>query len=46
MELPFSVFVREYSHYDALAGKTVTVTGDPDEPAITGRCEGVDTPGG
>lgn len=45
MEAPFSIFVREYSRHDALAGKTVTITGTPDEPAITGRCEGVDSSG-
>jgi BirA family transcriptional regulator, biotin operon repressor / biotin---[acetyl-CoA-carboxylase] ligase len=44
-ELPFSAFVREYSRYDALAGKTVVVTGGPHEPAITGRCEGVNSSG-
>lgn len=45
VELPFSDFVREYAHYDALAGKTVTITGGPGEPAIVGRCEGVDSSG-
>ncbi len=45
VELPFSDFVREYSHHDALAGKTVTITGSPGEPAIVGRCEGVDNSG-
>ena len=42
MEAPFSTFVREYSRHDALAGKSVIITGTPGEPAITGRCEGVD----
>ncbi|HEX4055180.1 MAG TPA: biotin--[acetyl-CoA-carboxylase] ligase [Tepidisphaeraceae bacterium] len=42
MEAPFSTFVREYSRHDALAGKSVIITGAPGEPAITGRCEGVD----
>jgi BirA family transcriptional regulator, biotin operon repressor / biotin---[acetyl-CoA-carboxylase] ligase len=45
LELPFSDFVREYSHHDALAGKTVTITGGSNEPAIVGRCEGVDSSG-
>jgi BirA family biotin operon repressor/biotin-[acetyl-CoA-carboxylase] ligase len=45
VELPFSDFVREYSHHDALAGKTVKITGAPGEPAIVGRCEGVDRSG-
>jgi BirA family biotin operon repressor/biotin-[acetyl-CoA-carboxylase] ligase len=45
LELPFSDFSREYAHHDALAGKMVTITGAPGEPAIVGRCEGVDRTG-
>jgi BirA family transcriptional regulator, biotin operon repressor / biotin---[acetyl-CoA-carboxylase] ligase len=45
VELPFSDFVREYAHHDALAGKTVVVSGAPGEPAVVGRCEGVDVAG-
>lgn len=44
-EIPFSTFVREYSHHDALAGRTVTVTTGRDEPPIAGRCEGIDNSG-
>ena len=44
MEMPFSAFVREYSRHDALAGKMVSIAGG-DEPAISGRCEGVDSAG-
>jgi BirA family biotin operon repressor/biotin-[acetyl-CoA-carboxylase] ligase len=44
MEMPFSAFVRDYSRHDALAGKIVSVAG-ADEPAISGRCDGVDTAG-
>ncbi|MGD0387707.1 MAG: biotin--[acetyl-CoA-carboxylase] ligase [Tepidisphaeraceae bacterium] len=44
MEMPFSAFVREYSRHDALAGKIVSIAGG-DEPAISGRCEGLDSAG-
>jgi BirA family biotin operon repressor/biotin-[acetyl-CoA-carboxylase] ligase len=44
MEIPFSQFVREYSRHDALAGRRVTVLSG-DEPAISGRCEGIDNTG-
>ncbi len=44
MEMPFSAFVREYSRHDALAGKIVSVVVG-EEPAISGRCEGVDSAG-
>jgi BirA family biotin operon repressor/biotin-[acetyl-CoA-carboxylase] ligase len=44
LELPFSAFVREYSRHDALAGRTVSVTGSH-EPILTGRCEGIDNAG-
>jgi BirA family biotin operon repressor/biotin-[acetyl-CoA-carboxylase] ligase len=45
MEMPFSVFAREYSRHDALAGKVVTVVANSHEPAVTGRCEGIDNTG-
>jgi BirA family transcriptional regulator, biotin operon repressor / biotin---[acetyl-CoA-carboxylase] ligase len=45
MELPFSAFVREYSRYDALVGKKITVSTGRDEPAISGKCEGIDSTG-
>jgi BirA family transcriptional regulator, biotin operon repressor / biotin---[acetyl-CoA-carboxylase] ligase len=41
-EKPFSVFVQEYEKFDALNGKMVTVLPMGEEPAIVGRCEGVD----
>jgi BirA family transcriptional regulator, biotin operon repressor / biotin---[acetyl-CoA-carboxylase] ligase len=41
-EQPFSVFVKEFNRHDALAGKTVTIIGHGDDPAIVGKCEGVD----
>jgi BirA family biotin operon repressor/biotin-[acetyl-CoA-carboxylase] ligase len=44
MEMPFSAFAAEYSRHDALAGEIVSVAG-ADEPAISGRCEGVDSAG-
>jgi BirA family biotin operon repressor/biotin-[acetyl-CoA-carboxylase] ligase len=44
MEMPFSAFVPEYSRHDALAGKMVSVA-VADEPAISGRCDGVDSAG-
>jgi BirA family biotin operon repressor/biotin-[acetyl-CoA-carboxylase] ligase len=45
MEMPFSVFAREYSRHDALAGKVVSVGANSHEPALTGRCEGIDNTG-
>jgi BirA family biotin operon repressor/biotin-[acetyl-CoA-carboxylase] ligase len=44
IQQPFSLFVREYRQYDALAGKRVAVTGGS-EPPIAGNCEGVDSVG-
>jgi BirA family biotin operon repressor/biotin-[acetyl-CoA-carboxylase] ligase len=41
-EQPFSVFVKEFNRHDALVGKTVTIIGHGDDPAIVGKCEGVD----
>jgi BirA family biotin operon repressor/biotin-[acetyl-CoA-carboxylase] ligase len=41
----FAASLREYDQYHALLGKRVTVTGSPGEPAITGRCEGLDDTG-
>jgi BirA family biotin operon repressor/biotin-[acetyl-CoA-carboxylase] ligase len=45
LEMPFSVFAREYSRHDALAGKIVTIAGNGEERAVTGRCEGIDHTG-
>lgn len=44
-EQPFSVFVREYSQHDALAGKRVLVSASVNQPPIAGCCEGVDPSG-
>lgn len=45
IETPFSVFAREYSRHDALAGKSISVAFNSHEPPITGRCEGIDNTG-
>jgi BirA family transcriptional regulator, biotin operon repressor / biotin---[acetyl-CoA-carboxylase] ligase len=45
LEQPFSSFVREYQKYDALHGKTVQVSPQGEEAAITGKCQGVDDKG-
>ncbi len=45
IEQPFSAFVRRYENHDALAGKSVIVTPSGAEPAIDGRCEGIDSSG-
>jgi BirA family biotin operon repressor/biotin-[acetyl-CoA-carboxylase] ligase len=41
----FTTILREYDQHHALLGKRVTVTGAPGEPAITGKCEGLDDTG-
>jgi len=43
-EHSFAGFVAEYSRHHALPGKRVTVI-VPHEPAITGRCQGIDDAG-
>jgi BirA family biotin operon repressor/biotin-[acetyl-CoA-carboxylase] ligase len=45
VQQPFSVFVREYSQHDALAGKRVAVSEGLDQPTVAGRCEGIDPAG-
>jgi BirA family biotin operon repressor/biotin-[acetyl-CoA-carboxylase] ligase len=45
MEIPFHSFVKEYSRYDALAGRRVIISTGGNEPSITGRCEGIDNTG-
>lgn len=41
----FPTFLQEYDRHHALVGRTVTILGQPDEPAITGRCLGLDDMG-
>ena len=41
----FAAALREYDRHHALVGRRVTVTGGPGEPAVTGRCEGLDDVG-
>jgi biotin-(acetyl-CoA carboxylase) ligase len=43
-EMPFPTLLREYDRHHALVGRTVTVR-SPNEPAITGKCEGLDNTG-
>jgi BirA family biotin operon repressor/biotin-[acetyl-CoA-carboxylase] ligase len=45
MEIPFASFVKEYSRYDALVGRRVSISTGPNEPAIVGRCKGIDNTG-
>jgi len=41
----FAAALREYDRHHALVGRRVTVIGGPGEPAVTGRCEGLDETG-
>ena len=41
----FRAVIREYDQHHALLGRRVTVTNTPGEPAITGKCEGLDDTG-
>ena len=41
----FAAAVREYDLHHALLGRRVSVTGPPGEPAVSGRCEGLDAVG-
>jgi BirA family biotin operon repressor/biotin-[acetyl-CoA-carboxylase] ligase len=41
----FRAILREYDQHHALLGRRVTVTNSPGEPAITGKCEGLDETG-
>jgi BirA family transcriptional regulator, biotin operon repressor / biotin---[acetyl-CoA-carboxylase] ligase len=45
VQQPFSIFVREYTLHDSLAGKRVAVTDGAEQSTVTGRCEGVDSVG-
>jgi BirA family biotin operon repressor/biotin-[acetyl-CoA-carboxylase] ligase len=42
---PFSVFVCEFEKHHALVGKTITVLPSGSDPAVVGRCEGIDAEG-
>lgn len=44
-EHAFAAVLREYDSHHALVGRTVSVTGAPGEPAVRGRCEGLDDMG-
>lgn len=44
-EYPFAAVLREYDTHHALVGRRVSVTAHPNEPALTGRCEGLDDMG-
>ncbi len=44
-ETTFAYFLQEYDRHHVLVGRTVTITGSPDQPAIMGRCEGLDHTG-
>jgi BirA family biotin operon repressor/biotin-[acetyl-CoA-carboxylase] ligase len=41
----FRAVIREYDQHHALLGRRVTVTNSAGEPAITGKCEGLDDTG-
>jgi BirA family biotin operon repressor/biotin-[acetyl-CoA-carboxylase] ligase len=41
----FVATLREYDQHHALLGRRVTVTGSNGEPAVTGKCEGLDDTG-
>jgi BirA family biotin operon repressor/biotin-[acetyl-CoA-carboxylase] ligase len=43
-EIPFPTLLREYDSHHALVGRTVTVR-SPNEPPITGKCQGLDDTG-
>jgi BirA family biotin operon repressor/biotin-[acetyl-CoA-carboxylase] ligase len=43
-ETPFPTLLREYDHHHALVGRTITVR-SPNEPPITGKCQGLDDMG-
>jgi BirA family transcriptional regulator, biotin operon repressor / biotin---[acetyl-CoA-carboxylase] ligase len=42
---PFPVVAREYDAYHVLIDRKVTVASSTDVPAISGRCEGIDSSG-
>jgi BirA family biotin operon repressor/biotin-[acetyl-CoA-carboxylase] ligase len=44
-EYPFATILRQYDSHHALIGRKVTVNGSPDEPAVTGTCQGLDSIG-
>lgn len=44
-ETSFATALREYDQHHALLGRTVTIAAEADEPAVTGRCEGLDSTG-
>lgn len=44
-ETTFSTALRDYDQHHALIGRTVTIVAEADQPAITGRCEGLDSIG-
>jgi BirA family biotin operon repressor/biotin-[acetyl-CoA-carboxylase] ligase len=44
-EFPFTRVLREYDQGHVLRGRQVSVSGLPDEPAVTGLCQGLDSTG-
>jgi BirA family biotin operon repressor/biotin-[acetyl-CoA-carboxylase] ligase len=44
-EQSFAAVVREYDRHHALLGRRVAVEGNAEEPAIVGKCEGLDEMG-
>ena len=44
-EYPFGAILLEYDTHHALVGRRVSVIADPSQPALSGRCEGLDDMG-
>jgi BirA family biotin operon repressor/biotin-[acetyl-CoA-carboxylase] ligase len=44
-EQSFRTLLREYDQHHALVGRRVTVSNAPGEPAVSGKCEGLDETG-
>lgn len=42
---PFATLLQEYDAHHALIGRRLTITSPDGQPAITGRCEGLDSMG-
>jgi BirA family transcriptional regulator, biotin operon repressor / biotin---[acetyl-CoA-carboxylase] ligase len=42
---PFPQLSREYDQHHSLIGRRISVLNGPDSPALTGRCEGIDSIG-
>lgn len=44
-EQSFAAFLRDYDRHHALVGRPVRITQGPDEPQVSGLCEGLDSTG-